>query len=242
MLLRLAFARHGRARGQGRGPCRPRAGGQAAGRLPGGSDRGLRPSVCRPADPRTSSATGNPPPNPRGSSRFLGFGSMLAGTLDVRGFGQCAFCAGPPRRGTRAERPNRHCRVVARAPARDDARVTGPVPDDLRRGNADGPHFWGRCGGRSGGGLGRRLALRERGGSCGETDALGFGNHDRDEGHVVSAPEGAFRANGYGLHQRLGNVWEWTCSAWARDYDGSRTRCGGALGCLAGLLRWQLVR
>lgn len=36
---------------------------------------------------------------------------------------------------------------------------------------------------------------------------------------------GAFAANTFGLHDVHGNVWEWTCSAYANPYNGAEQRC-----------------
>jgi len=40
-----------------------------------------------------------------------------------------------------------------------------------------------------------------------------------------TAPVKSFAPNGFGLYDMLGNVWEWTCSAYEWSYGGSENRC-----------------
>ena len=46
---------------------------------------------------------------------------------------------------------------------------------------------------------------------------------DGDDGYVFTSPVGSFKANGFGLHDMLGNVREWCADTWHRSYEGAPT-------------------
>jgi formylglycine-generating enzyme required for sulfatase activity len=83
------------------------------------------------------------------------------------------------------------------------------------RGGTQTPYFWGS-------------AVDAKACKYGNVDDKNWSNKfPCNDGYKYTTPVGRYRANNFGLYDISGNVWEWTCSEYDKNYKGGEKQCLG---------------